>query len=101
MPNSTQFLGSIAFLGFGEAAQAFLAGWRRDANFRARICVYDVKTDSPDAEVRTAKRADYAAAKVLGASTAANAVTGAVAIFSVVTADQGARSRDRGSARSR
>jgi 3-hydroxyisobutyrate dehydrogenase-like beta-hydroxyacid dehydrogenase len=38
--------------------------------------------------VRTAKRADYAAAKVLGASTAAEAVTGAEAIFSVVTADQ-------------
>ena len=35
-----------------------------------------------------AKRADYAAAKVLGASTAAEAVTGAETVFSVVTADQ-------------
>ena len=38
--------------------------------------------------MRTAKRADYAAANVLGASTAHEAVTGAEAVFSVVTADQ-------------
>jgi 3-hydroxyisobutyrate dehydrogenase-like beta-hydroxyacid dehydrogenase len=88
MPDSMISSGSIAFLGFGEAAQAFLAGWRTDANFKARICAYDVKTDSPNSEVRTAKRADCAAAKVLGASTAAEALTGADAIFSVVTADQ-------------
>jgi 3-hydroxyisobutyrate dehydrogenase-like beta-hydroxyacid dehydrogenase len=88
MPDPTINSGSIAFLGFGEAAQAFLAGWRTDATFKARICAYDIKSDSPDHEVRTAKRADYAAAKVLGASTAAEAVTGADAIFSVVTADQ-------------
>src|ERR1700744_1393012 len=88
MPDSTINSGSIAFLGFGEAAQAFLAGWRTNANFKARICAYDIKTDAPDPEVRTAKRADYAAANGLGASTAAEAVTGAEAVFSVVTADQ-------------
>ena len=88
MPDLTISSGSIAFLGFGEAAQAFLAGWRTNANFKARICAYDIKTDFPDSEVRTAKRADYAAAKVLGASTAAEALTGAEAVFSVVTADQ-------------
>jgi 3-hydroxyisobutyrate dehydrogenase-like beta-hydroxyacid dehydrogenase len=38
--------------------------------------------------VRTAKRGDYSAASVLGASSAAEAVTGAEAVFSVVTADQ-------------
>jgi 3-hydroxyisobutyrate dehydrogenase-like beta-hydroxyacid dehydrogenase len=88
MPDSVLSSGSIGFLGFGEAAQAFLVGWRTDANFKARICAYDIKTDSPNSEVRTAKRADYMAAKVLGASTAAEALTGADAIFSVVTADQ-------------
>ena len=71
MPVSTLSSGSIAFLGFGEAAQAFLSGWRTSVDFKARICAYDIKTDSSDSEVRTAKRADYAAAKVLGASTAA------------------------------
>jgi 3-hydroxyisobutyrate dehydrogenase-like beta-hydroxyacid dehydrogenase len=88
MPDSTISSGSIAFLGFGEAAHAFLDGWRTNSDFKARICAYDIKTDSPDSEVRTAKRADYVAANVLGASTAAEAVTGAEAVFSVVTADQ-------------
>lgn len=88
MPDSTISSGSIAFLGFGEAAQAFLTGWRTNGDFKARICAYDIKTDSNNSEVRTAKRADYAAAKVLGASTAAKAVTGAGAVFSVVTPDQ-------------
>ena len=86
MPDST--ISSIAFLGFAEAARAFLDGWRTDPDFKARISAYDIKTDSPDAQVRTAKRADYAAAHVFGASTAAEAVAGAQAVFSVVTADQ-------------
>jgi 3-hydroxyisobutyrate dehydrogenase-like beta-hydroxyacid dehydrogenase len=86
MPDST--ISSIAFLGFGEAARAFLDGWRAEPAFKARICAYDIKTDSLDAQVRTAKRADYVAAHVLGASTAPEALTGAEAVFSVVTADQ-------------
>ena len=88
MPDSTISSGSIAFLGFGEAAHAFLDGWRTEPGFKARVCAYDIKTDSPDAQVRMAKRADYAAAHVLGASTAPEAVAGAEALFSVVTADQ-------------
>jgi 3-hydroxyisobutyrate dehydrogenase-like beta-hydroxyacid dehydrogenase len=79
---------SIAFIGFGEAARAFLDGWRTNPSFRARISAYDIKTDSSDTQVRAAKRADYAAASVIGASTAAEAVAGAEAVFSVVTADQ-------------
>ena len=79
---------SIAFIGFGEAARAFLDGWRTNPGFRARISAYDIKTDSPDMQVRAAKRADYAAANVIGASTAPEAVAGAEAVFSVVTADQ-------------
>ena len=86
MPDST--IGSIAFLGFGEAARAFLDGWRTEPDLKGRICAYDIQTDSPDPQVRTAKRADYAAAQVLGASNAAEAVVGAEAVFSVVTADQ-------------
>ncbi len=80
--------GSIAFIGFSEAARAFLDGWRTNPGFKARISAYDIKTDSPDPEVRAAKRADYAAAKVIGASDAPEAVVGAEAVFSVVTADQ-------------
>lgn len=80
--------GSIAFIGFGEAARAFLDGWRTEPGFRARVSAYDIKTDSPDAAVRSAKRADYAAMNVLGASAAPEAVAGVEAVFSVVTADQ-------------
>ena len=79
---------AIAFIGFGEAAQAFLAGWRTEPGFAAHVAAYDIKTDSPDADVRAAKRADYARANVVGASTAPEAVAGASAVFSVVTADQ-------------
>jgi 3-hydroxyisobutyrate dehydrogenase-like beta-hydroxyacid dehydrogenase len=88
MPESTIARGSIAFIGFGEAARAFLDGWRTQPGFNARVAAYDIKTDSPEAEVRAAKRADYAEAKVIGASSAPEAVAGAEAVFSVVTADQ-------------
>ena len=80
--------GAISFIGFGEAARAFLDGWRTVPGFGARMSAYDIKTDSPDAAVRAGKRADYVAANVIGASTAPGAVAGADAIFSVVTADQ-------------
>jgi 3-hydroxyisobutyrate dehydrogenase-like beta-hydroxyacid dehydrogenase len=79
---------SIAFIGFGEAARAFLDGWRAEPGFGARICAYDIKTDSLDPAVRAGKRADYAAANIVGVSSAPEAVAGAEAVFSVVTADQ-------------
>ena len=79
---------SIAFIGFGEAARAFLDGWRTNPGFKARVSAYDIKTDSLDAKVRAAKQADYAAANVIGASSAPDALAGAEAAFAVVTADQ-------------
>ena len=88
MPDSTIATGSIAFIGFGEAARAFLDGWRTIPGFGARVSAYDIKTDSPDPEVRAGKRADYVAASVTGASSAPQAVAGAEVVFSVVTADQ-------------
>jgi len=78
----------IAFLGFGEAAQAFLKGWRSRPDFSSRVVAYDVKTDSPDARARDAKRADYSAADVGDGGSAAAALAGAPLVFSVVTADQ-------------
>ena len=88
MANSSIASGSIAFIGFGEAARAFLDGWRTEPGLGARVSAYDIKTDSPDSETRAGKRADYTAAQVIGASTAAEAIAGAEAVFSVVTADQ-------------
>lgn len=72
----------IAVIGFGEAGQTFASagGW----SLRAKV--YDRLTDA--AATREAKRADYAAAGVRGCDTAAEAVTGAAAVMSLVTADQ-------------
>jgi 3-hydroxyisobutyrate dehydrogenase-like beta-hydroxyacid dehydrogenase len=81
-------LHKIAFLGFGEAAQAFLQGWRSYGNLSARIGAYDIKTDSDDASIAEGKRADYASWRVEGARSAVEAVEAADAVFSVVTADQ-------------
>jgi 3-hydroxyisobutyrate dehydrogenase-like beta-hydroxyacid dehydrogenase len=78
----------IAFLGFGEAAQAFLAGWRSRPDFAAHVVAYDVKTDSREPRVRDAKRADYAAAHVEDGESAQATLAGAPLVFSVVTADQ-------------
>ena len=55
---------------------------------RRAFPAYDIKTNSCDKEVRAAKRADYAAANVIGASSPPEAIAGAEAVFSVVTADQ-------------
>jgi len=88
MKEATVASRSIAFIGFGEAARAFLDGWRTCPGFEARVSAYDIKTDSPDCAVRAGKQADYSAAKIIGASSAPEAVAGADAVFSVVTADQ-------------
>lgn len=80
--------GRIAFIGFGEAARAFLAGWRSEPGFAAEIVAYDIKTDSMDPAVVAAKRADYAADGVIAAASPSEAVAGAGLVFSTVTADQ-------------
>lgn len=75
---------TLALIGFGEAAQAFLEGMgdRRPAACRA----FDLMTLDP--ATRDAKRADYARWSVTGAASAAEAVAGATAVFCLVTADQ-------------
>ncbi len=76
----------IAFIGFGEAASAFVKGW--DVN--AMITAYDIKCDHEDEAVRQAKKADYATSKVTGCPTLNAAVEDADVIFSMVTPDQAA-----------
>ncbi len=78
----------IAFVGYGEAARAFLAGWRTEPGFTTEVTAYDVKTDAAEASIRAAKLADYAADAVLAAATPHEAVAGADMVVSVVTADQ-------------
>lgn len=74
----------IAFVGFGEAAQAFVSGW--DLADPSRIAAYDIKTDDPAA--RQAMRERYRMHGVRGCDALADALAGAAIVFSVVTADR-------------
>lgn len=74
----------LAFVGFGEAAQAIAAGLRTDDPGLA-MSAFDIKTNGAEA---AAKRADYAAANVTAAETVAAATAGADLVFSLVTADE-------------
>lgn len=76
----------IAFLGFGEAGQAFATGWSGRAGLS--FTGFDIKTDHGDQEVVRAKRDDYARHGVAGADMPALAATGANLVLSLVTADQ-------------
>lgn len=77
--------GAIALVGFGEAAQAFTAGWQSvHAGFSPRA--FDIKTVDP--ALCEAKRADYARCGADGRETLEQALDGADAVFSLVTADR-------------
>jgi 3-hydroxyisobutyrate dehydrogenase-like beta-hydroxyacid dehydrogenase len=77
---------TIAFIGFGEAAQAFVAGWARHDG--TALKVYDIKTEATEQAVRDGKLADYARFGVRGRDSSAEALGGADVVFSLVTADQ-------------
>lgn len=73
---------TIAFIGFGEAGQAFAsaAAWSADA------CAYDRLTDGD--ETRNAKEADYRRIGIAGRAGLAEAIEEAAIVLSLVTADQ-------------
>ncbi len=79
--------GPIAFVGFGEAAQAFAQGWRQVFS-DVDVVAFDIKTDSDDEPVRAAKFADYEKADVRGYESLDDALERAMVVFSLVTADQ-------------
>lgn len=70
---------NLSLIGFGEAGSTFA----RAGDWAARV--YDLKTDGP---ARAEMLARYEEAGVTGADSTAEAVRGADAVFSVVTADQ-------------
>jgi 3-hydroxyisobutyrate dehydrogenase-like beta-hydroxyacid dehydrogenase len=74
---------TIAFIGFGEAGQAFAEGWRSEAEMDIRA--YDIKTD--DTRTRDGKLGDYDRHAVAPALSAVGAAKGADVIVSAVTAD--------------
>jgi 3-hydroxyisobutyrate dehydrogenase-like beta-hydroxyacid dehydrogenase len=73
----------ICFIGFGEAAAAFVQGWCTLID--VKISAYDIKTDDP--VQRAAKLKDYAEWDVTGAQDAGAAAIDADVIISAVTAD--------------
>ncbi|WP_138473040.1 NAD(P)-dependent oxidoreductase [Poseidonocella sp. HB161398] len=76
----------ICFIGFGEAAAAFLEGWTLPDP--AAVSAFDIKSDDP--ATRPAMAARQAAAGIRGCATAAAALARAQAVFSLVTADRAA-----------
>lgn len=84
----------LAFMGFGEAAQAFVSGWALERP--ERVAAFDIKTDDP--ALRTMMQARYGAHGVSGKLDVAEALGAAEMVFSLVTADQAlaaARSAER------
>lgn len=75
----------IAFLGFGEAAKAFLAGLTPMG--LVSVAAFDIKTQSNGTE-RAKMLADYVSSGVDGCESLTQAVRTASAVFSLVTADQ-------------
>lgn len=76
---------TVAFVGFGEAAQAFVEGWGHSRP--GTVSAFDIKTTGNGA-VKTAKLKDYARRKVDGQEDLSAALKGADVILSLVTADQ-------------
>ena len=76
--------GHIAFIGFGEAGQAFASGFA-EAGIAPALQAYDIKTDGSGA---AAMHAAFARHEVVGASKSAAVCEGAQAIFSLVTAEE-------------
>jgi len=75
-------MSSVAFIGFGEAAQAFTG----DQAWKGRACAFDKLTDVPS--TAAAKWQDYRGCGVLGTSNLADAVAESGLVLSLVTADQ-------------
>jgi 3-hydroxyisobutyrate dehydrogenase-like beta-hydroxyacid dehydrogenase len=74
----------ISFIGFGEAAGAFLSGWALVDP--ASVAAFDIKSEQSGAA--DLMRARYAQTGVRGCASPAKALAGTAMVFSVVTADQ-------------
>lgn len=73
----------VALIGLGEAGSALITGWGVGAQ---DVSAFDQKTDDPT--TADEMNARYAALKVRGGATIADALKGAELVLSVVTADQ-------------
>ncbi|NQW13231.1 MAG: DUF1932 domain-containing protein [Rhodobacter sp.] len=80
----------IATIGFGEAAQALVKGWKSETSAAdgLRFAAFDIKTSDP--ATATGKQQNYAAAGVAGQASMADLLAEADTVFCLVTADQAA-----------
>lgn len=81
-------MSTIALIGFGEAAQAFAAGWKTVENspIETRVSTFDIKIDNADQ--RSGLLDACARLDILCGETPCEATAGTSAIFSLVTADR-------------
>ncbi|MFT4182693.1 MAG: DUF1932 domain-containing protein [Rhizobium sp.] len=81
-------MSTIALIGFGEAAQAFAAGWKTVENspIETRVSTFDIKIDNADQ--RSGLLDSCARLDILCGETPREATAGRSAIFSLVTADR-------------
>ncbi len=75
----------VTFLGYGEAARAFVQGW--SATGKPHASAYDIKTENAGS-VRDGKCADYRADGIQGCEDLREAISSGGVVFSMVTADQ-------------
>jgi 3-hydroxyisobutyrate dehydrogenase-like beta-hydroxyacid dehydrogenase len=78
---------NLAIIGFGEAAQAFVQGWRGE-RYESSIRAYDIKTGSDDPLEVANKTRDFETFDVVGKASASELLENSLTVFSLVTADQ-------------
>lgn len=83
---STMSISKLAFIGFGEAGQAFTQGF--GGKWAGLSWAFDIKTEAGDAVIRDGKWADFRRAGVTGCVSSTEALAEADVIISLVTADQ-------------
>ncbi|MBB3646280.1 3-hydroxyisobutyrate dehydrogenase-like beta-hydroxyacid dehydrogenase [Rhizobium sp. BK619] len=80
-------MSAIATIGFGEAAQAFVSGWRsEDGVSLGQISTFDIKVEAPS--LRDNLRHACSDLDVTCGESPRHALAGAVTVFSLVTADR-------------
>ena len=77
-------ISGLAFIGFGEAAEAISTGWGKPV--AARATAFDIKTARPETAASPRERAARAGVRLLDDRAAT--LAGASAVFCLVTADQ-------------
>lgn len=79
-------MSAIATIGFGEAAQAFVSGWKSESGVSPDVSAFDIKIEAPS--LRGALLQSCSDLGVSCGETPRQALAGADTVFSLVTADR-------------